>query len=46
MVLCGYIILIYPKVKVYTNFQFIYLMGKGILWFFSPIKQGLGKHNL
>jgi hypothetical protein len=31
MVLCGYIILIYPKVKVYTNFQFIYLMGKGIL---------------
>lgn len=32
--LCGYIVFIYPKVRVYLKFQFIYLKGKGILWFF------------
>ncbi len=32
--LCGYIVFIYPKLRVYINFQFIYSNGKGILWFF------------
>ncbi len=34
----GIYILIYPRVKVYTKFQFIYLMDKGIVMIFFHIK--------
>jgi hypothetical protein len=32
--LCGYIVFIYPKVRVYIKFQFIYSKGKGILYIY------------